>query len=281
MSRRNSDRTGGYRQGSSVPPAAQAQPFSFIVPTEFVELPSQGRYYPENHPLYNKEVIEIKHMTAKEEDILTSKTLLEKGIAIDRVISSVIIDKTIDPASLLIGDRNAIVISLRAASYGSKYETTVSCPSCSSKVNFIFDLNDTNVYYGEESPVIDIARNEDGTFDTVLPASKITATFRLLTGRDDKTYSNSIKQDKRKNNGEKAVSRRLMAMLVAVNGDDRIETRRYVAENLPSMDSRHLRLAYKMVNPNIDLTQSFQCSACGYEAEMEVPLGADFFWPDQ
>ena len=72
-----------------------------------------------------------------------------------------------------------------------------------------------------------------------------------------------------------------MTMLVAANGDDRIETRRYVAQNLPSMDSRHLRLAYKTANPNIDLTQDFECSSCGFEEQMEVPLGADFFWPDR
>ena len=281
MSRRNSDRTGGHRQGSSVPPAAQAQPFSFIVPTEFVELPSQGRYYAENHPLYNKEVIEIKHMTAKEEDILTSKTLLKKGIAIDRVVASVIVDKSIDPASLLVGDRNAIIISLRAASYGSMYETTVMCPACQSKVNFAFNLQEANVYSGEDLSSLDIARNEDGTFDIELPATKVTITFRLLTGREEKSYLNNLEQDKRKKNGEKLVTRQLMAMIVAANGDDRIETRRYVAENLPSMDSRHLRLAYKLANPNIDLTQNFECSTCGHEAEMEVPLGADFFWPDR
>jgi len=220
-------------------------------------------------------------MTAKEEDILTSKTLLKKGIAIDRVVASVIVDKSIDPASLLVGDRNAIIISLRAASYGSMYETAVMCPACQSKVNFAFNLQEANVYFGEDLSSLDIARNEDGTFDVELPTTKVAITFRLLTGREEKSYLNNLEQDKRKKNGEKIITRQLMAMIVAVNGDDRIETRRYVAENLPSMDSRHLRLAYKLANPNIDLTQFFECSTCGHEAEMEVPLGADFFWPDR
>ena len=284
MSRKNSDRLRGHRQSNAMPPASptqQAEAFSFVVPTDFVDLPSKGRYYPENHPLHNKDVLEIKHMTAKEEDILTSKTLLKKGIAIDRVIANVIVDKSIDPNSLLVGDRNAIVIALRAASYGSRYETTVVCPSCQTKVQFAFNLEEPSIYSGENVSAIDIARNEDGTFDVELPSTKVMATFRLLTGRDEKTYLNNLEQDKKSKGGEKAVTRQLMTMLVAANGDDRIETRRYVAQNLPSMDSRHLRLAYKLVNPNIDLTQDFECSSCGFEEQMEVPLGADFFWPDR
>ena len=284
MSRKNSDRMGGHRQSNAMPPSSptqQAGAFSFVVPTDFVDLPSKGAYYSANHPLYNKDVLEIKHMTAKEEDILTSKVLLKKGIAIDRVIENVIVDKSIDPNSLLVGDRNAIVIALRAASYGSRYETKVVCPSCQTKIEFAFDLEESNIYSGENISAIDIARNEDGTFDVELPATKIMATFRLLTGRDEKTYLNNLEQDKKSKAGEKIVTRQLMTMLVAANGDDRIETRRYVAQNLPSKDSRHLRLAYKLVNPNIDLTQDFECSSCGFEEPMEVPLGADFFWPDR
>jgi len=284
LSRKNSDRMRGHRHSNAMPPSSptqQAEAFSFVVPTDFVDLPSKGRYYSENHPLYNKDILEIKHMTAKEEDILTSKTLLKKGIAIDRVIENVIVDKSIDPSSLLVGDRNAIIIALRAASYGSRYETKVVCPSCQTKVEFAFNLEDPNVYSGDDISDIDIARNEDGTFDVELPATKIMATFRLLTGRDEKTYLNNLEQDKKSKGGEKVVSRQLMTMLVAINGDDSIETRRYVAQNLPSMDSRHLRLAYKTANPNIDLTQDFECSSCGFEEQMEVPLSADFFWPDR
>ena len=284
MSRKNSDRLRGHRQSNAMPPASptqQAEAFSFVVPTDFVELPSKGRYYAPNHPLHDKEVLEIKHMTAKEEDILTSKTLLKKGIAIDRVIANVIVDKSIDPNSLLVGDRNALIIALRAASYGSRYETTVVCPSCQTKVQFAFNLEEPNIYTGERTPEIDIARNEDGTFDVELPSTKVMATFKLLTGRDEKTYLNNLEQDKKSKSGERIITRQLMTMLVAANGDDRIETRRYVAQNLPSIDSRHLRLAYKMVNPNIDLTQDFECSSCGFEEQMEVPLGADFFWPDR
>ena len=96
---RNKDRTGASQPDVS-PPAALTQPqvqsndngFSFVVPTEFVELPSKGLFYPEAHPLRGQDSIEIRQMTAKEEDLLTSKTLLRKGLAIDRLLQSVIVD---------------------------------------------------------------------------------------------------------------------------------------------------------------------------------------------
>jgi hypothetical protein len=115
---RNQDRVGGTQQQDTSPPAhiMGEGGFSFVVPTEFVELPSGGRYYHEGHPLHGESAIEIKQMTAKEEDMLTSKTLLKKGVALDRVISSLIVNKAIDPDSLLVGDRNAIIVSTRVPS---------------------------------------------------------------------------------------------------------------------------------------------------------------------
>ena len=100
---RNQDRLGGVQQPDTSPPPQQGGGgFSFVVPTEFVDLPSQGRFYPQGHPLHNKDSIEIKQMTAKEEDILTSRTLLKKGVALEKLIESIIIDKSIRPSSLLI-----------------------------------------------------------------------------------------------------------------------------------------------------------------------------------
>ena len=118
---------------TAVPPAQthqENQGFSVVVPTEFVDLPSKGRYYPQNHPLCNQETIEIKQMTAKEEDMLSSRALLKSGVAIDRVLQSLVMDKTIKVDSLLVGDRNALLIAARVSGYGEDYETSVSCPAC-------------------------------------------------------------------------------------------------------------------------------------------------------
>ena len=154
---RNKDRVGvGTPAPQAAAPVANVQntpdqPFSFVVPTEFVELPSKGAFYPVGHPLHNQTTIEIKQMTAKEEDILTSRSLLKQGVAIDRVIQSVIIDRSIDVSSLLIGDKNALVIASRVSGYGNDYNTTVTCPNCETKQDYSFDLNMAQITNGGQS----------------------------------------------------------------------------------------------------------------------------------
>ena len=108
--RNNQDRLGA-QPGGETPPVSQPtqqtkQPLQFVTPTEFVELPSKGAFYPQGHPLHNVDTIEIRHMTAKDEDILTSRALLQKGIAIDRFLQNVIVDKNVNIADLLVGDKN-------------------------------------------------------------------------------------------------------------------------------------------------------------------------------
>ena len=283
---RNRDRVGAQNPNAEAPPPnlmqdGPSEGFSFVVPTDFVELPSQGKYYPENHPLHGQESIEIKQMTAKEEDILTSRTLLKKGLALDRVLKSVILDKRINPDTVFVGDRNAIIIAMRVAGYGSEYKTNVGCPACSTTQDYTFNLHEANIYHGEDSTDLDVQDNEDGTFDVTLPTTNVTVTFKLLTGYDEKNLLKSMEVARKRKTQEKTITTQLKNMIVAVNGDDSPQALKYLIENIPSMDSRHLRLAYRLTTPNIDLTQSFECIECGHEQDMEVPLTADFFWPDR
>ena len=283
---RNKGRVGDIAQkpeDTNPPPQVLQQQensgFSFVVPTEFVDLPSQGRFYPEGHPLQNQESIEIKQMTAKEEDMLTSRTLLKKGIALDRVVQSLIVDKTINTDTMLIGDKNALIIATRVSGYGNEYNTRVTCPACAVAEEYSFDLNDSTIYRGEDLNILDIKDNGDGTFDAVLPRLQTNVTFRLLIGADEKRLLNN--KATRNKALEKTITTQLSNILVAVNGDDSRETLQYFIDNMPSMDSRHLRACYRTAAPNIDLTQTFACEECGHEQDMEVPLTADFFWPDR
>ena len=271
---RNQDRLGGVHQRDASPPPPDGGGFSFVVPTEFVDLPSQGRFYPEGHPLHNEDSIEIKQMTAKEEDILTSRTLLKKGVALDRLIQSLIVDKSIDPTALLVGDRNAIIISARVSGYGNNYETSVKCPACETKQKYSFDLNSANIVPGETRSDLEATDNGDGTITCILPRTQIEVVVRLLTGKEEKSLANLSKSDN-------LVSRQLESIIVSANGDKSKKAIQYVATNLPSIDSRHLRMVLKEATPNVDLTQKFSCTECGHEQEMEVPLTADFFWPDR
>lgn len=272
---RNQDRIGGVQQPDTNPPPQQGGGgFSFVVPTEFVDLPSQGRFYPEGHPLHGQDSIEIKQMTAKEEDILTSRSLLKKGIALERLIKSLIVDTTIDPTTLLIGDRNAIIIAARVSGYGSDYSTKIQCPTCETKQNYTFNLNTAYVYHGEDNDNLRAKINPNGTITCRLPKTQVEIVARLLTGRDEKSITSIAKSDNQ-------ISKQLEALIVSVNGDSSREAIKYVANNIPSMDSRHLRMAIKKATPNVDLTQEFSCTECDHTQEMEVPLTADFFWPDR
>ena len=284
---RNRERAGGVQQHDTSPPPQALQNeggggFSFVVPTEFVELPSEGKFYPPGHPLHGQDSIEIRQMTAKEEDMLTSRTLLKKGVALDRVIENLIVNKSIDPTSLLIGDKNAIIVALRVSGYGNQYDTTVTCPMCGESQDYSFDLNTAKVYKGDEiSNTVEVINNSDGTFNTVLPKTQVIATFRLLTAKDEKHLLDGIEADRRQKIHERSITRQIVHIATAVNGDSSAEAINYLVENIPSTDSRHLRLAYKLVAPNLDLVQQFECEMCDCRQEMEVPLTADFFWPDR
>ena len=287
---RNRGRTGGPRKRGSnpTPPAVMnkqeesgGEALAFVIPTEFVELPSTGKFYPEGHPLHNEESIEIRHMTAKEEDILTSRTLLKQGVALERVIKNIIVNKTINPFSLLVGDRNAILVAARISAYGSEYETKVNCPSCGTTQQYSFDLNEAEVYTGEGLEEEDIISNNDGTFTVELPRTKLKVGFKLLTGKEEKSMVNNAETKRKRKSLENNVTGLLEQMIVSVNGDEGARTKHYFIENIPSMDSRALRKAYLAACPDIDLAQYFECEECAHAADMEVPLTADFFWPDR
>ena len=178
---RNSSRLGGEQtQTADTPPTERVlDPLHFVTPTEFVELPSKGHGYPEGHPLHNKETVEIRYMTAKDEDILASKALLKKGIALERFMQNIIVDKTIRPDELLTGDRNAIIIA------------------CGSKGTFSFDLTNKKVHEPTFLEELKLEPTGTGTFVTTMPYSKFKIEFKLLRGEDE-NYLATMLEDKRK-----------------------------------------------------------------------------------
>ncbi len=285
MSRNNPERLGANVQDAgATPPNLQQEAenaFSFVVPTEFVELPSKGKYYPPGHPLHNQQHIEVRHMTAKEEDILTSRTLLKQGVALDRVLKNIIINKQINLDTLLIGDKNAMVVAARVSAYGSEYKTAITCPACGETTKYAFNLNEASIFEGEIDNSLNITPTENGTFLIQLPLTGVTVEFKLLTGNDERHLLKGTEMDRKSKAGERGVTRSLKLFTVSVNGSNNPADINTFVDNMPSMDARQLRLAQRLMSPNIDLTQNFVCSSCSHEQEMEVPLTADFFWPDR
>lgn len=293
MSRNNQDRLGvsDPNAGAEAPqdvttPQPQQQsssPLSFVAPTEFVELPSGGRYYDEDHPLHGQSVVEIKHMTTREEDTLTSTALLKQGKAMDRFLQQMVIDSRIDIDSLLVGDKNAILIAARKTGYGSEYLTAIECPSCSEEVKHNFSLDLTTVSEGTPDDELggDISRTSNNTFIVSnLPATKWSVEVKLLTSADEKKIVETTQGRRKRGLPEDLLSAQLSSFIVSIEGvTDRGQINTAI-KTMPAKDSRFLREAYKEVIPNIDLTQEFACSECGHSGEVEVPFTTDFFWPE-
>jgi len=291
MTVRNNEERLGVKDTGTNPPIPQPAsseasvpntPLQFSTPTEFVDLPSGGKYYPSGHPLHGKDSAEIRFMTAKEEDILTSKTLLKKGIAIDRMLQNLVVDKTILIDELLIGDKNALIVAARISGYGADYETSVTCPACGTSCKHSFDLSDGAVHSGEENLEdigMGVTKTPDNTFTTRLIKTDVEVELRLLTGKDEKALMKTAEKRKKHKLPENNSTEQTKMILVSVGGHTDVATINSLVDNLPALDSRQLREAYQKITPNIDLTQEFVCGTCDYEQDMEVPFTTDFFWP--
>ena len=255
----------------------------FSVPTEFVELPSKGKYYPPEHPLRGKESIEIKFMTAKEEDILASQNLIRRGVVFDRLLQSVMVDH-INPDDLLVADKNALLVASRITGYGHEYETEVRCPSCLEKSSFLFDLTKGESYNSANQvnmELLGVKETEKGTFIFQLASTDTTVEVKLLNGHDEKRLSYITKAKNKNNMVESFVTDTLKSYIVSVNGDTKRETINAFVDTLPARQSRKIRNIYKGVIPQVSIKSPFSCSNCGHEQELEVPLNADFFWPNE
>lgn len=248
------------------------------VPVQEVRLPSKGRVYPVESALHNKETVEIRSMTAREEDILTSRALLRQGKAISQLLRNCIVDKSIEPDEMIVGDRNAILVAIRVSGYGAGYETRVECPECEESFDHTFDLS--------QVPVEDLKQEPEAAgrnlFSFKLPMSGRVVRFKLLTGAEERELS-TIQERTKKAKGvggvESIVTSRLFHQIVSIDSeDDRGKLQRLV-NSMIAGDSRALRNHMDSVAPGLDMTSTITCAHCGTESEVDMPMGAEFFWP--
>lgn len=278
---RNSNRQ-GVPDAPPSPPQIQQQTqnlFSFPTPTEFVELPSKGLFYGEGHPLHKVETVEIRHMTAKEEDILSSETLIKKGLVMDRLLKSVLVDDRVDPSSLLIGDKNAIIMSVRETGFGPLYGTTVNCPSCGALNEKEFSLE--NKETKDSNLIKDVQLLENGNF--LLTSTdynpEITFEIRLLTGKDEQRILKHVEGRKKLKLETGPVTELLKNIIVSVNGISQPSALQEIIGQIPAALSRKIRKVYEEAMPNIELKADFTCDNCSHTERLEVPINVDFFWP--
>ena len=248
--------------------AEQKQEFKF--PTEEVELPSGGKLYPKDSPLSSGKV-EVKYMTAREEDILTSENLIKKGVVIDKLINSLIVTKGVFADDLLIGDKNAIMVAARILAYGGEYTVEITNPITGEPHLQSFDL--TSCKFKELPDNVDYSTNE---FELELPVTKINITFKLLTGKDENDITTELKSlQKIGKNAE--VTTRLKHVITSVNGERSKGTINNFVSNMLSKESLFLRNEITRIGPDVELKQEVEIE--GEMTEVNIPMTVEFFWP--
>jgi hypothetical protein len=229
--------------------------------------------------LHGQKELEIKHMTAKEEDLLTSQTLIKKGMAIEKMLQSIVVDKRLNVENIFSCDRSAMMIAARVTAYGNEYEISLTCPSCSTKSQIVYDLSTAVVNTGKNHEEGEVEYLQDGTFVVVLPKTGYRVQMRLLIGKDERALFEINENRKRKNLLEAAATDQLRMSIVSVNGISDQQTLDKFISTLRAMDAKLLRTMYKKVSPSLEMKTDFNCSSCSFVQEVEVPLTAEFFWP--
>ena len=240
-------------------------------PTEVIDLPSEGKLYPKEHPCSNGK-IEIKYMTAKEEDILTSQNLIKKGIVIDRLLDSLILTEGVKCNDLLLGDKNAIMVAARILAYGPEYDCKVINPNTGKDMDYTFNL--------AECPFKKLPKNvKENKFEIDLPISKKKVTFKLLNGKEENLITQDIEASKKLNpQVVPELTTRLRYSVTSVDGDESQSVITNFVQNMLARDSMFLRKEMREIAPDIELSQEVEIE--GESVKVNIPMTVGFFWPD-
>ena len=247
-------------------------------PTDFVDLPSQGKFYPKESPLYGVDKVEVSFMTAKEEDLLVSPSLQKAGLTVDRVIESLLIDKRIKAKDLLVGDKNAILMNARKNAFGDNYEFSYQCQKCKmfNKHTESFDNMTIKDIQSDEECYI----TEDGTIGMKLPKTGATLELKLLCGEDELAIEQTIEKKIKNNLPSEPLLTRYRYMILSVNGSSDLEKIVSFATSMPIMDSIFLKKRYAKMNPDLIFEYSDECKNCKHINTGGGPIMADFFSPE-
>jgi len=262
-------------QQTPTPRQVEASKFDF--PTETIELPSKGLVYPEGHPLRGG-TCQIKYMTAREEDILANQNLIKKGIVLDKLFESVVVEPGVNPNDIFIGDKNAILMATRILGYGADYEVQITDPFSSETQTVVIDLGKV-----QTKDVDDTLFNSKNRYNFKLPATGAEIVFKLLTHLDEQDITREIQalEKLNKNSGNSFdVTTRLKYMIVSVDGnDDRGFINRWVTNSFLAKDTKAFRAYVKELSPDLDMKFQFTSEITGETEALDIPFGINFFYP--
>jgi len=259
---------------------------NYQFPTEVIELPSRGLIYPLDNPLSSGK-LEMKYMTAKEEDILTTQSYIKDGSVLDRLFQSLIVSNgdglPIKYVDLVTGDKNAIMIAARILGYGKDYEVEITDPFSDKKQKDVIDLTqfDNKPYDG--STQVAPHTNE---FEFTLPRSERVVTFMAMTESKERKVKHQVEEitkanRKIKDETSRELTTRLKTMILSVDGDfDQKVINHFVDNELFAVDSKALRNYINEVVPDIDLNWEFVSEETGERRVMILPMDTSFFWPN-
>ncbi len=239
--------------------------------TETIDLPSGGRCYPEDSPLSSGKV-ELKYMTTKEEDILTSQNLIKQGIVIDRLLDSLIVTPGVQSEKLLMGDKNGLLVAARVLAYGPEYTVKVNHPDSGDEIEHTFNLTDCP--YKELPDDVDYSENK---FTYILPVSKQEITYKILYGQDERELSKTTDALKKKLGRDSQVSARLKQTITAVDGDTNKLSINTCVDNMLARDALAFRREIARISPDIIMEQEIEWE--GESISVGVPMDIEFFWP--
>lgn len=261
---------------ANVQPMMSPQRKEFPFPTEVISLPSKGLCYPESNPLSKGEVT-IKLMTAKEEDILTSTNLIKKGIQLDKLLESIVVEPGVNVNDLLIGDKNAILITSRILAFGTEYNVTVTDPEEKEPVEVTVDLSKIKIKEVDESLL-----NRENEYDFLLPQSGIPIKFKLLTHGDEIAINRDIEMSEKMTKQSNEITTRYRRIIVEVSGNRDIGyISNFVVNQLRAADSKSLRKYLADITPDLDLTFDYVSPFTGDTEALKIPFGINFFYPSE
>lgn len=245
-------------------------------PTEVISLPSQGKCYPEDHPLSSGE-LEIKYMTAKEEEILASQNLISKGVVLDKLFESIVADKKINIDDIVIGDKNAIVLATRILGYGPEYKIQVPTIDGSTELNI--DLSKV------QTKDVDVDKlNRKNIYEWVTPVGKNVIKWKMLTHGDEKKIDADVRAMNRlnKEGASAELTTRYRYMIQSVDGkEDTKSIVDFVNNKFLARDTRAFRTHIKELQPDMKMEFEYDNPNTGEKEMTPIPMGVGFFWPSE
>lgn len=250
---------------------------SFVTPTEFVELPSSGNYYPLTSPLSAVERVEIRHMTAKEEDILSSVTESDSS-AFEKLIDSLLLDDNLSADMFLEEDKMAILLKARTTGYGSIYESTVMCTSCNERTKHIFDLSKVSKTKIDDAEIV--YTPETNTFRYILKVSDVEVELINLAPEHEKEMEDEKKQKEKYNLPFNYTLAFLEKTIVSANDITDRKLIKQLIDVLPASDAKQVLNFYNACRPTLSTKQEVSCEVCKTRTEREAPISWAFFRTD-